>query len=184
MPATSAVSSPSTAWTRTRPRKSPSTWPTTCRCRHTRAAAEGVTTMTDTDLLILRDGDNVGVLTSDRPGIARGHKVALVDIEPGTQIRKYGQSIGVASVRIGAGSHVHTHNVRMDDTERVSELGGAHHEQPAPAGERPTFLGYRRANGRVGTRNYIGIVTSVNCSASTARMIAAQFPPSVLAPYE
>jgi altronate hydrolase len=140
--------------------------------------------MTDQDLLVLRDGDNVGVLTADRPGIARGHKVALVDIEPGTQIRKYGQSIGVASVRIGAGSHVHTHNVRMDDAERVSELGGVHHEQAAPAGERPTFLGYRRANGRVGTRNYIGIVTSVNCSASTARMIAAQFPPSVLDAYE
>src|SRR5690606_32026721 len=60
-----------------------------------RAAGEGVTTMADTDLVILRDGDNVGVLTSDRPGIARGHEVALVDIEPGTQIRKYGQSIGV-----------------------------------------------------------------------------------------
>lgn len=140
--------------------------------------------MTDPDLLVLRDGDNVGVLTADRPGVAQGHKVALVDIEPGTQIRKYGQSIGVASVHIRAGAHVHTHNVRMDQTERVSELGGAHHEQQAPDGERPTFLGYRRANGRVGTRNYIGIVTSVNCSASTARMIAAQFPPAVLAAYE
>lgn len=140
--------------------------------------------MTDDDLLVLRDGDNVGVLTADRPGIARGHKVALVDIEPGERILKYGQSIGVASTRIRAGSHVHTHNVRMDDAERVNELGGAHHEQAAPPGERPTFLGYRRANGRVGTRNYIGIVTSVNCSASTARMIAAQFTPDVLAPYE
>src|SRR5690606_15306663 len=97
--------------------------------------------MTDDDLLVLRDGDNVGVLTADRPGIARGHKVALVDIEPGERILKYGQSIGVASTRIRAGSHVHTHNVRMDDAERVNELGGAHHEQAAPPGERPTFLG-------------------------------------------
>ncbi|MFT4259085.1 MAG: UxaA family hydrolase [Microbacterium sp.] len=98
-------------------------------------------------------------------------------------MRKYGQSIGVASIPIRAGSHVHTHNVRMDLTERPRELGGVHHEQAPPPGPRPTFLGYRRANGRVGTRNYIGIVTSVNCSASTARMIAAQFPRSVLADY-
>lgn len=135
------------------------------------------------DLLILRDGDNVGVLTADRPGIPRGHKVALTDIGVGAQVHKYGQVIGVARGTIRAGSHVHTHNMQMDTSERVHELGGAHYEQAPPAGPRPTFMGYRRANGKVGTRNYIGIVTSVNCSASTARMIASQFPQSALADY-
>lgn len=135
------------------------------------------------DILILREGDNVGVLTSDRPGIPRGHKVALVDLAAGERVMKYGQSIGVTTGTVRAGSHVHVHNLKMDTADRVHELGGSHHEQAAPAGERPTFMGYRRGNGRVGTRNYIGIVTSVNCSASTAKMIAAQFPQSALAEY-
>jgi len=134
-------------------------------------------------LLILRDGDDVGVVTISRPGIPRGHKVALRDIAAGAQVRKYGQSIGVAKGDIAAGDHVHTHNLAMDLAEREHELGGAHHEQPAPDGPRPTFRGFRRANGRVGTRNYIGILTSVNCSASTARMIAAQFPQAALTDY-
>lgn len=135
-------------------------------------------------LLILRDGDDVGVVTIARPGVPRGHKVALHDVPAGAQVRKYGQSIGVAKADIVAGEHVHTHNLAMDETEREHELGGSHHEQPAPAGPRPTFQGYRRANGRVGTRNYIGILTSVNCSASTARMIAAQFPQAALSGHE
>ena len=137
--------------------------------------------MDERGLLILRDGDDVGVVTSARPGVPRGHKIALRDVPRGAQVRKYGQSIGVATRDISAGDHVHVHNLGMDLAEREHELGGAHHEQAPPEGERPTFLGYRRANSRVGTRNYIGILTSVNCSASTARMIAAQFPQAVLA---
>lgn len=137
--------------------------------------------MDEKGLLVLRDGDDVGVVTIARPGVPRGHKIALHDVPRGSQVRKYGQSIGVATKDIRAGDHVHTHNLGMDLAEREHELGGAHHEQAPPPGERPTFLGYRRADGRVGTRNYIGVLTSVNCSASTARMIAAQFPQAVLA---
>ena len=140
--------------------------------------------MNTSGLLILREGDDVGVATMARPPVPRGHKVALRDIAAGEQVHKYGQSIGVATRDIAAGDHVHTHNLAMDFAEREHELGGQHYERAVPAGPRPIFQGYRRANGRVGTRNYIGIVTSVNCSASTARMIAAQFPQAALANYE
>lgn len=136
------------------------------------------------NVLILRDGDEVGVTTADRPGIPRGHKVALKDIAKGAQVHKYGQSIGVATFDIKVGEHVHVHNLEMDLAAREHEFATVHHEQAAPDGPRPTFRGYRRANGKVGTRNFIGILTSVNCSASTAKMIANQFPAQVLADFE
>lgn len=136
------------------------------------------------NVLVLRDGDDVGVTTTDLPGIPRGHKVALKDIAKGAQVHKYGQSIGVATFDIPAGEHVHVHNLEMDLANREHEFATVHHEQAAPAGPRPTFRGYRRANGKVGTRNFIGILTSVNCSASTAKMIANQFPAQVLAEFE
>ena len=151
-------------------------------------------------LLLLRTGDDVAVTTRDlRPGtvlvdgerrlevldsVPRGHKIALADVAVGDQVRKYGQSIGVATRPVVAGQHVHSHNLGMDLAERVHELATVHHELPVPAGPRPTFEGYRRAGGKVGTRNYIGILTSVNCSASTARMIADQFRGPVLDEYE
>ncbi|SDD41363.1 altronate hydrolase [Sanguibacter gelidistatuariae] len=130
--------------------------------------------------LLLLPSDDVAVTIRDLPGIPRGHKVAMRSITTGTQVRKYGQSIGVATRDIVAGEHVHSHNLGMDLAEREHEFATVHHELTAPAGPRPTFQGYRRANGRVGTRNYIGILTSVNCSASTAKMIADQFRGPVL----
>lgn len=130
--------------------------------------------------LLLRPDDDVAVTVRDLPGIPRGHKVATRSIASGAQVRKYGQSIGVATRDIAAGEHVHSHNLGMDLAEREHEFATVHHELTAPDGPRPTFQGYRRANGRVGTRNYIGILTSVNCSASTATMIADQFRGPVL----
>lgn len=154
-------------------------------------------------LLVLREGDDVAVTTRDlRPGtvlrgsgrgavglevldsVPRGHKIALADIPEGAQVRKYGQSIGVATRPVSAGQHVHAHNLGMDLAEREHEFATVHHELPEPSGPRPTFEGYRRAGGRVGTRNYIGILTSVNCSASTAKMIADQFRGPVLDEHE
>jgi altronate hydrolase len=134
--------------------------------------------------LLLRPDDDVAVTTRDLPGIPRGHKVAVRPVASGEQVRKYGQSIGVATRDIGPGEHVHSHNLAMDLAERSHELATVHHELVTPPGPRPTFEGYRRANGRVGTRNYIGILTSVNCSASTAKMIADQFRGPLLDAYE
>jgi len=108
-----------------------------------------------------------------------GHKIATAPIATGEAIRKYGQVIGFAASDIAAGDHVHTHNVVMKDFGRDYAVGAATRPtREIPEAERATFQGYRRANGRVGTRNYIGILTTVNCSATVARQIAAQMTQS------
>lgn len=106
--------------------------------------------------------------------VPAGHKIALAAIAHGAAVRKYGQVIGIASAPIAPGAHVHVHNVSADVGTLRSEAG-APPAPPLPA-HRATFRGYRRASGKVGTRNYIGILTSVNCSANVARAIAAAFP--------
>src|SRR5690606_14672516 len=95
-------------------------------------------------------------------------------------VRKYGQPIGRATAAIAVGDHVHTHNLGMDEVSQTYEFATARVTPVAPDGPRPTFLGYRRADGRVGTRNYVAVLTSVNCSASSANLIANQFRGSVL----
>ncbi|HWC24212.1 MAG TPA: altronate dehydratase family protein [Flexivirga sp.] len=123
-----------------------------------------------------------GTLTV-RSSVPRGHKVAVADLAAGTGVRKYGSTIGRASAAIGAGEHVHVHNLVITEADEPHEFGTDRHTPTPPPGARPTFMGYPRSDGRVGTRNYIGILTSVNCSASTARMIADQFRGSVLDAY-
>ncbi len=116
--------------------------------------------------------------------IPRGHKVATMAIGTGEPIRKYAQIIGYASTDIRPGDHVHTHNVAFRNTNADYEF--ATDLRPAamvPDAKRDTFMGYRRANGAVGTRNYIAIITSVNCSATAARKIAAAFGPEEMAQY-
>lgn len=107
--------------------------------------------------------------------IPQGHKVALRDIKAGERILKYGQVIGAASRDIRAGEHVHVQNLHMADIDR-DYVFGKHARDTAMVGEdaRATFQGYRRANGDAGTRNYVGIVSSVNCSATVARLIARE----------
>jgi altronate hydrolase len=116
--------------------------------------------------------------------IPSGHKIATRPIAEGEQIRKYAQFIGLASQDIVPGEHVHTHNVAFRNTDTAYEFG-TDMRPVAPVAEeaRDTFMGYRRENGRVGTRNYIAIVTSVNCSATAARRIADAFGPEELADY-
>lgn len=121
-----------------------------------------------------------GVTT--RALIPSGHKIAACDMAEGDVVRKYAQVIGYAATPILAGDHVHTHNVEFRATDTAYEF--ATNLRPVPAGTGDTFMGYRRENGSVGTRNYIAIVTSVNCSATAARMIAAHFTPEVLADYQ
>ena len=123
--------------------------------------------------------DVEGVQTSAL--IPSGHKIATQPMTKGEAIRKYAQIIGYAAADIAAGDHVHTHNVEFRGTDVDYEF--ATNLRPVPAGTPDTFMGFRRENGQVGTRNYIAIVTSVNCSATAARMIAAHFTPEVLADY-
>lgn len=103
-----------------------------------------------------------------------GHKVATRNIALGEPVRRYDQIIGVATKAIAAGEHVHTHNLAFSDFAREHAPGAG--AQPTPYVKEPaTFQGIVRADGRVATRNYIGILTSVNCSATAARAIADYF---------
>lgn len=120
-------------------------------------------------------------LLSDIPA---GHKVALSSIERGAPVRKFNQIIGFATKPISPGEHIHTHNLAVGDFERDYAIGSDTHSvtliEPAKAA---SFLGFERADGRVGTRNYVGILTTVNCSATVARRIAAHFTPEVMSAY-
>ena len=113
--------------------------------------------------------------------IPAGHKIATQAIAKGDPLRKYAQLIGYASCDIAAGDHVHTHNVAFRNTTADYEFSNDLRHVARATGD--TFMGYRRENGRVGTRNYIAVVTSVNCSATAARMIADYFTPERLADY-
>lgn len=113
-----------------------------------------------------------GVVTSER--IPAGHKVAIRPIATGEEIRRYGQIIGFATQPIAPGQHVHTQNMGMGDFDRDYAYGVD--VKPTPNFDLPaSFMGLRRSDGRVATRNYIGILTSVNCSAHVASMVADVF---------
>ena len=116
--------------------------------------------------------------------IPRNHKLASREIKAGEAVRKYAQVIGYATEVIVAGGHVHTHNVEFRNTEEDYEIStDLRPAVPVAEAARDSFMGYRRENGRVGTRNYIGILTSVNCSATAARMIASAFGPEEMSRY-
>ena len=103
-----------------------------------------------------------------------GHKVATKAIAAGEPVWRYGQIIGTATQAIAPGQHVHTHNLAFSDFQRAHEPGAG--TTPTAYVDRPaTFEGIVRTDGRVATRNYIGVLTSVNCSATAARAIADQF---------
>lgn len=122
--------------------------------------------------------DRIVLLDSIRPG----HKFALTPIAEGQSVRKYGQIIGFASTSIEAGRHVHTQNVACNDFDRECPLATTVPSLPPPAGPR-TFDGYLRDDGRVGTRNYVAVVSTVNCSASTVARIVAHFTPERMRAY-
>ncbi|MGF6573407.1 altronate hydrolase [Paraburkholderia sp. GAS333] len=103
-----------------------------------------------------------------------GHKVATRDIAKGEAVKRYNQIIGVAREAIARGQHVHVHNLGMSEFAREHAFGVDTH--PTDYVDEPAhFMGIRRDDGRVATRNYIGILTSVNCSATVARAIADHF---------
>ena len=106
--------------------------------------------------------------------IPAGHKVAVRAVAAGKPVRRYNQVIGFATRPIQPGEHVHLHNLAMGDFQR--DYAFASLKTPTDYfSEKATFLGIIRDDGRVATRNYIGILTSVNCSATVARMIARHF---------
>lgn len=116
--------------------------------------------------------------------IPAGHKVAIHRIETGEAVHRYGNVIGFATQPIAVGDHVHVHNLgykELDPSEVIPN-------QLAPRSnahvEKRTFLGYRRPDGRVGTRNYIAVVAASNCAAHTSELIAQSFasermPPNI-----
>jgi len=105
--------------------------------------------------------------------VPAGHKVAVRDIAAGAAVRKFGQIIGWATEAIPAGTHVHVHNCTMGDHERDAAIGADYRATvPVAEGERAWFMGYRRADGRAGTRNMIALCATVNCAATVVRHIA------------
>ncbi len=137
------------------------------------------------DVVRLNPDDNIVIALRDlqageRPAhvpvplpapVARGHKIAVVPIDAGQSVIRYGQIIGQAKSDIAPGEHVHVHNLGMGAHQQDYAHASANTPLPALAGGR-TFQGFHRADGKVGTRNYIGILTTVNCSGSVARFIA------------
>ena len=118
-----------------------------------------------------------GEVLNVRDLIPPGHKMAVRRIAPGGQVRRYGQVIGFAGPAIDVGRHVHTHNLGVGEFSAHDRDFGLGNRSPAtqPREVSATFKGFRRANGRVGTRNYIAVIASVNCSATVVRAIAAAF---------
>ena len=153
---------------------------------------------TDSPLLHLHPNDNVlvaktvlalgqeipelGVRT--RAQVPAGHKIAARRIAAGEQVKKYDTVIGVATRDLEPGDYVHSHNLQLVDYYRDPAFGtDVRPVDYVPEAERATFEGYVRADGQVGTRNFIGILSSVNCSATVIKNIAAHFTPERLAAF-
>ncbi|MGQ0611988.1 MAG: UxaA family hydrolase [Paracoccaceae bacterium] len=111
-------------------------------------------------------------LGSPLPGpVPRGHKLAASAIAKGRNVIRYGQIIGRALTDIAPGTHLHSHNLGMGGHDLDYAFASERNPQPLPGAAR-SFMGYHRHDGSVGTRNYLGVLTSVNCSGSVARFIA------------
>jgi len=127
--------------------------------------------VTRTDILAGTDIPGEGVTLLDP--IPGGHKLTTRPIAKGEAVRKYNQIIGFAAEDLEPGRHAHVDTIEMQSFERDPAPGTeARPTEYVPESERAQFMGYRRANGSVGTRNYLGVLSSVNCSATVARYIA------------
>lgn len=136
------------------------------------------------DVVVLKKTVSAGTIVdtdtdpiSLRQPAGRGHKLAVKALSEGSPVRKYGQVIGFARGDIAAGDLVHTHNLVLRDVAREYEFGTDLRPLPPVApGEERGFLGFARPNGRAGTRNYLAVISSVNCSASVSQYVKALFP--------
>ena len=114
--------------------------------------------------------------------IPPGHKVATRAIRAGEPVKRYNQIIGFASRDIAAGEHVHLNNLEMGAFDRDYAFGAD--VKPTRYVDPPaTFMGIVRSDGRVATRNYIGLLSTVNCSATVVRGIADAFRGEALAQF-
>ncbi len=140
--------------------------------------------MNASNSILLSPADNVAVangrieIGTVLPGgavaaalIEPGHKVAIKPIAAGEAVVKYAQAIGRATQDIAPGDHVHSHNL-VFESGRLPVVPPSEAEHATEADRARTFMGYRRADGRAGTRNFIGIIASVNCSATVCHAIA------------
>ncbi len=114
--------------------------------------------------------------------IPLGHKVACRSIADRSPVTKYGQTIGFATEPIPAGGWVHSHNLALGQLDRDYASATEVPPPPEPLRDR-VFHGYRRAGGRAGTRNYVAVISTVNCSASVSKYVADRFDRSSLADY-
>ena len=134
---------------------------------------------------ILRQADGSEVRVAQM--IPPAHKVALRAIAKGEEIRKYGQIIGFATRDISAGQHVHSQNLAVGDGLELDYAYCSEYEpvEYVPEAERRTFMGFRRKDGRVGTRNFVGVLASVNCSSTAVRRVAEHFAdhPEIMSQY-
>jgi len=154
---------------------------------------------TDSPLILLHPNDDVAVTRRTIPkarevvlpdgsvvragaSIGAGHKVAIRDIAAGRPVRKFGQVIGQATVPITAGDWVHSHNLAPAELHLDYAIASEVPPPPEPVVGR-TFLGYRRPDGRAGTRNYVAIVSTVNCSATTSKMVHQRVTRKILDRY-
>ena len=141
--------------------------------------------------LLLHPGDHVAIARvalaagqTIRPGgipvvlkhaIPAGHKTAIRPIAQGDEVLRYGQVIGRATAAVAPGEWVHTHNLAFEEGARSYVFPEGDIAPPAPPEQMPSFLGYPRADGRAGTRNYIAVVAASNCSAHVVDLIAASY---------
>jgi altronate hydrolase len=132
-------------------------------------------------LRALKAGEQIGDVTLSQ-AVPKGHKLALSSIDAGARIIKYAQTIGVAHQAINAGEHVHSHNLAFQDSDAKHAYGSEFNAVDVQTSD--TFMGYQRSNGQIGTRNYLAVISSVNCSATVVHHIVnsitadelAQFP--------
>lgn len=146
----------------------------------------------------LHEADNVVVVVTDltagtiipkeslvcKDAIPASHKIATIPIHKSQPILKYGQIIGAAAKEIQPGEHVHTHNMKMLDYRKEYSFG-TDLKNPGliPEQDQAIFKGIIREDGRVATRNYIGVIATANCSAGVARFITDAFDAKVLSPF-
>ncbi|MDP9363329.1 MAG: altronate dehydratase family protein [Chloroflexota bacterium] len=118
--------------------------------------------------------------------IPPGHKVALRAVPKGGEVRRYGQIIGFATQEIPVGAHVHSHNLSVGEGLELDYAFASEYRpvEIVPEAERRTFMGFRRKDGRVGTRNFVAVLASVNCSSSATRRVVEHFrDPAIMARY-
>lgn len=131
--------------------------------------------MNNSNYLVLNERDNVGVLTKPLKGIPAGHKIAVRDIKADSPVIKFGQPIGISKRAISAGEHVHVHNIKFSNAISFDPKNFKK-SKALPGKTLPSyFMGYPRRDGRAGTRNYIAVISTVNCSASVVKKVAGYF---------